>query len=287
MTEVKHTTSEVQTDFPHEHLHFDVSTGLKRVIGRDLITDDEVAIFELVKNSFDARASLVQIRIDGESIWIVDNGDGMSLNDLTNKWLFVAYSAKRDDTADTFRRRNRYPNVGTSLVVRELGRFSSDRLGSDFLMQTRPQDHTDGPVHQVQVNWDSFENDDTRQFGAVPVDYTRLPGFNLPNSLEVPVHGTAIQVPNTRVQWNRARILHLKASLAKLINPFGASIDGFRIEIVAPADRDGDDRIRQSAVDNLLRELTFIVEAHDYAWAKRMKRLLLHACHEGSRTLTK
>jgi hypothetical protein len=38
-------------------LHFDVSTGLKRVIGRDLITDDEVAIFELVKNSFDAGAS--------------------------------------------------------------------------------------------------------------------------------------------------------------------------------------------------------------------------------------
>ena len=31
---------------------------------------------------------------------------------------------------------------------------------------------------------------------------------------------------------------------------------------------------------HLLRELTFIVEAHDYAWAKRMKRLLLHACHE-------
>ena len=30
----------------------------------------------------------------------------------------------------------------------------------------------------------------------------------------------------------------------------------------------------------LLRELTFIVDAHDYAWAKRMKRLLLHACHE-------
>ena len=31
---------------------------------------------------------------------------------------------------------------------------------------------------------------------------------------------------------------------------------------------------------HLLRELTFVVEAHDYAWAKRMKRLLLHACHE-------
>jgi hypothetical protein len=33
-----------------------VSTGLKTVLGRELITDDEVAIFELVKNSFDAGA---------------------------------------------------------------------------------------------------------------------------------------------------------------------------------------------------------------------------------------
>ena len=31
---------------------------------------------------------------------------------------------------------------------------------------------------------------------------------------------------------------------------------------------------------HLLRELTFIVDAHDYAWARRMKRLLLNACHQ-------
>ncbi len=37
-------------------LHFEVSTGLKRVLGSELITHDEVAIFEMVKNSFDAGA---------------------------------------------------------------------------------------------------------------------------------------------------------------------------------------------------------------------------------------
>ena len=31
---------------------------------------------------------------------------------------------------------------------------------------------------------------------------------------------------------------------------------------------------------HLLRELTFIADAHDYAWAKRMKRLLVHTCHQ-------
>ena len=34
---------------------------------------------------------------------------------------------------------------------------------------------------------------------------------------------------------------------------------------------------------HLLRELAFIVDAHGYAWARRMKRLLLGACHQVSK----
>lgn len=52
----------------NKRLHFGVSTGLKRVLGRELITDDEVAIFELVKNSFDAGANSVHIHFGGDSI---------------------------------------------------------------------------------------------------------------------------------------------------------------------------------------------------------------------------
>lgn len=39
-------------------MHFDVSSGLKRVLGRELIMDDEVAVFKLAKNSFDAGANV-------------------------------------------------------------------------------------------------------------------------------------------------------------------------------------------------------------------------------------
>ena len=50
-----------------QNLHFDVSTGLKRVLGRELITDDEV-----VKNSFDAGADSVQLYFGDEAIVCTD-----------------------------------------------------------------------------------------------------------------------------------------------------------------------------------------------------------------------
>ena len=84
-------------------LQFRISSELKNIIGRDLITDDFIAIYELVKNSYDANANTVEIifkRIKASErtakIFIKDDGDGMSYNDLQEKWLFVGYSRKRE-----------------------------------------------------------------------------------------------------------------------------------------------------------------------------------------------
>jgi len=86
-------------------LHFKISTGLKDLLGQDLITNEFIAVFELVKNSFDAHSNEVYIVFEklntpNAKIKIIDTGKGMSRRDLINKWLFVAYSAKRDGTED-------------------------------------------------------------------------------------------------------------------------------------------------------------------------------------------
>ena len=83
-----------------EHMQFKVSSALKDLVGKDLITNDNVAIFELVKNSYDAYATKVEIRFSDNEIIIADNGKGMSFDDLKNKWLFLGYSAKKDGTED-------------------------------------------------------------------------------------------------------------------------------------------------------------------------------------------
>ena len=87
-----------------EKLEFKVSSGLKDIIGRDLITDDFIAVFELVKNSYDANAKNVFIEFENNKIIISDDGDGMSIDDIKDKWLFVAYSSKKqNDDEDDFR----------------------------------------------------------------------------------------------------------------------------------------------------------------------------------------
>ena len=81
-------------------LHFKTNIQLKSIIGKDLINDDNIAILELVKNSFDADAKRVDISFsnlkenDDKSIdsysektsrlIIKDDGLGMNLDDIKN-----------------------------------------------------------------------------------------------------------------------------------------------------------------------------------------------------------
>lgn len=44
-----------------EQMQFKVSSALKDLVGKDLIINDNIAIFELVKNSYDAYATKVEI----------------------------------------------------------------------------------------------------------------------------------------------------------------------------------------------------------------------------------
>lgn len=80
-----------------EKLHFKVSSGLKNIIGKDLITNELVAIFELVKNGYDADATEINLIINSYENYIIiqDNGKGMNRDDIENKWLFVAHSEKK------------------------------------------------------------------------------------------------------------------------------------------------------------------------------------------------
>ena len=212
---------------------FKVSVGLKDLIGRDLITDDFVAVFELVKNSFDAHAQTVRILFDQDTIAIADDGKGMSRNDILNKWLFVAYSAKREGTEDDDYRHKISERSRPFAGAKGVGRFSCDRLGRRLLLTTRASMQ---PVQIVGIDWTRYEDNATREFGDVFVDHSEAP--TLPES-RLPLTGktgTVLEITQLRSRWARPQLQKLKRELTKLINPFTVGPPQFQIVVIAPSE---------------------------------------------------
>ena len=212
---------------------FRISAALKDLIGKELITDEFVAIFELVKNSFDANATEVKVIFENNHnplktrIIIQDNGKGMTYKDLKDKWLFVAYSAKRLGIENKdYRDKIKVKRVFAG--AKGVGRFSCDRLGKHLNLIT-VKDTPKAKIENLSVNWEDFENVDEQDFVNIKVTHDVLPKtlYNIKK-------GTVLEISDLRGEWNRDKILKLKRSLVKLINPNQENDqDNFSIEIIA------------------------------------------------------
>ena len=215
---------------------FKISSALKNLIGKELITDEFVAIFELVKNSFDANATEVTIKFENnrkrntDRIIIVDNGVGMDESDLRDKWLFVAYSAKKDRVEPDYRDKIQTKRVFAG--AKGVGRFSCDRLGKKLnLISVKKQ--IESNTEQLTINWEDFEQDPNKEFVSINVQHETLK--TNPYKFQ---HGTVLEISELRDFWDRDRLLKLKRSLEKLVNPNQKDdSDKFKIEIIADDER--------------------------------------------------
>ena len=227
----------------NDKLSFRVSAGLKNLIGRDLISDKYIAVFELVKNSYDAGASKVEISylVSDEGmgkIIISDNGSGMTYNDIIQKWLFVAYSEKKPQnrSKSTYREEIKREVAGAKGV----GRFSCDRLGASLQLITKTKKEIQ--AHVVDVNWSRFELDDTKEFMEIPVDYSKID--QLPSGFS---NGTTLMVTDLRETWDRDALLKLKHSLMKLISPDADKGElPFDIKMIVPSEKNTDEKLLES-----------------------------------------
>jgi signal transduction histidine kinase len=204
---------------------FKISSALKDIIGRELITNDFVAIFELVKNAFDAHAKRVDIEFDEDKIIISDNGKGMSRADITSKWLFVAYSAKRTEEEDADLPRDYRDQISLRRGYagnKGIGRFSCDRLGTklDFYSRRIGGER----VEALHVDWTKFEKDSKQEFATVSVDLRYRKEFPEPRRAKRPrASGTMLVIRDLREGWDYEKIARLRAYLAKLVDPFQAT----------------------------------------------------------------
>ncbi|MBA6314965.1 ATP-binding protein [Cellulophaga baltica] len=241
-------------------LQFKISSALKNIIGSDLISDDFIAVFELVKNSYDAHATKVEITFENiysanAKIIIKDNGKGMNYDDLINKWLFVAYSAKKEGTEeDSYDYRDKIKIKRAYAGAKGIGRFSCDRLGGELYLETI-KDEKNPNVETLLTEWDKFEGNLKEEFVNISVLHETIPKTNF--NLE---HGTVLEISNLKSDWDKEKFLSLKDALAKLINP-NTQIEGdeFTIDLIVPDEVENDEKGSdyQNTVNGEIQNLIF------------------------------
>ena len=193
-------------------------------LGRDLVTNDVVAVMELVKNSYDALASEVDVRIrngseDGSPsrIRIGDDGHGMDYVTIRDVWCVIATPFRSEQPVSRMGPRTR-PVTGE----KGLGRLAAARLGNTVEVVTRARG---GPVLRFTVNWDELlEADDPAEVGFA---VSELP----PAAFDVE-HGTRVSIGGLRSDWDDGKIDELRRHLARLVSPFAGGNDfSLRVQV--------------------------------------------------------
>lgn len=130
---------------------FKANSHILSLLGDELIGSDNLAIFELVKNSYDADASHVKIIFDNintpeATITIEDNGCGMSLETIEKSWLEIGTDFKRGKNKKISRKYKR-----NSLGEKGVGRLAVHKLATAIVLETKEEGVLFG--HTFAINW--------------------------------------------------------------------------------------------------------------------------------------
>ena len=224
---------------------FDISTF--RLIGRELITDRITALFELVKNCYDANATRVdvvfenvsydnavvddttkEVRVNpGSKIVIEDNGYGMSFEDIRDKWMVIGTASKRTSpfSPRPFGRR--------CVGEKGIGRFAVDKLGDKVNIVTKKEE--DDRWLNVEIDWNSYFNEvspDEREHIRLFTDIENKYDY-LDRNEGSGVSGTKLIVSSVREFWSKDDISRFYKEANKIVSPYTLLNPPFKIYITA------------------------------------------------------
>ena len=197
---------------------------LLRTLGHDLITNEFVALQELVKNAYDADAKRVILSFEGPllpgqgSISVVDDGTGMPLETLLGSWMEPATIAKIRRPESQGRRR----------VTGEkgIGRFAAARVAGSLELESVASES--GKRITARFDWGRFE-DEERYLDEVDCVWREEP-------TQGATHGTTLRLVGLRDDWTAdagARFATLRGHLSRLVSPLAPARD-FTIELDVP-----------------------------------------------------
>ena len=217
------TTSKQKLDADVDYVPFKLHPRVFKALGSELVTSDIVAIIELVKNSYDAFATRVDVRFytDNQSklcLEIIDNGEGMDRTTIDDVWCMVA---------TPFREKNPKSQKGKKVRrttgAKGLGRLSAARLGDTMTMVTKSKDDR---AWQVDVDWIGL----SAESSLAECHAKRQPFRG--NTFE---HGTGtiVRINGLISKWREAEIGELREALSRLVSPF-ETLSDFDIFLTPP-----------------------------------------------------
>jgi signal transduction histidine kinase len=195
-----------------EPLHFEVDAGLLVQLGEQLVARRSVALAELIKNAYDADAtvatvSLEDITHENGTIIVEDNGVGMTFEQIRDHWMRIATDDKiRNPVSPMYGR----PRTG----AKGIGRFAARRLATKLTVDSVAR--REGGVRErviVEFDWKKkFKPGQTLRKVPVTCDRTVV-GKSTPT-------GVTLYLENARDIWSEDDIVDLQRDLFTLVNPF-------------------------------------------------------------------
>lgn len=193
-----------------------------RAIGEDLISNEVIALVELIKNAYDADARSVTIEfrpplLRGQGAIIVrDDGHGMSLDVFKSAWLEPATISKR--------KKSRSPGGRRVTGEKGLGRFAAARLADTMRLESTSKSSQGRVV--ASIDWGAFHQEEL-YLDEVQCDWEE---HGVPPRTP---RGTTLILTGLHDDWTDTSLRRLRGELARLVaSP--KSADRFEIQLLLP-----------------------------------------------------
>ena len=201
-------------------------------IGAELISSEIVAVIELVRNSYDADATRVEIVFSGLSgdgdpvLEIRDDGHGMTREVLLGPWMEPATDYKSSRGRGVLAG-HRSPGGRRRLGSKGVGRFASQRLGRHLALTTR----STSAVRELSAlfDWSEIERPDRY------LDEMEIPWEERRAASDL--RGTVLKITDLRDEWTPERFEKLRVALARLVSP-DHTADRFSLDLVVEGRRE-------------------------------------------------
>lgn len=185
---------------------FEIDASLFEELGERLVSKPEIALAELIKNSYDADSTRCDLTLGDSMVVVRDDGHGMTEDQFLGNWMVVSSQAKGNQRFSRLYKRSMAGSKG-------VGRFSARFLGHVVELRSVAYDEKLSSRTELVAtfDWDAIAKSSRINTASVPYSL-RLVGDDVD-------FGTTLKITKLRPEAERISIPKVKADILRLTDP--------------------------------------------------------------------